>query len=171
MRLILLSLLISTGALAQTAPTPPSVGNFVYVEQIGDYNTTFVQQTDSEQKRATVTSTGNNNNTSILQEGTGNHTASVQSLTGSNNVINLSQSGAGNHEVNIINMPNTTNSNNTISTTQTGGAGSDKWFNVWLNSTNGATVNVLQNNATTPDQASMSVQCFSNCGTWSYTKN
>jgi hypothetical protein len=158
-------------AYAQTAPAPPAVGNYVYVEQVGNYNSTYIIQKDSDQKRATVTANGNANSINILQEGTGNHTASVQSLTGNNNVLNLIQSGSSNHELNIINMPSTNNSNNTITATQIGGAGSDKWFNVWLNGANGATVNVLQNNPNTPDQASMSVQCFSNCGTWSYSKN
>jgi hypothetical protein len=147
-------------------------GNSIYIDQVGSYNTTTVEQQDvSTQKQVTVTTNGDSNQTNILQQGTGNHTASVQNLTGNNNIINLTQSGAGNHELNIINMPNTTNSNNTITGTQSGGAGSDKWFNVWLNGANSATVNVLQNNASTPDQASMSIQCFSNCGTWSYSKN
>jgi hypothetical protein len=167
----MLLLFLIGSAHAQTAPAPPAVGNFVYVEQIGNYNTIYVQQKDSDQKRATVTATGNNNDISLLQQGTGNHTTSIQGLNGSSNILNLNQSGAGNHELNIINMPSTVNSNNNITATQSGGAGSDKWFNVWLNGANGATVNVLQNNPSTPDQASMSIQCFSNCGTWSYSKN
>lgn len=170
MRYIFL-LLLAGSAYAQTAPAPPAVGNFVYVEQIGNYNTIYIQQQDSEQKRATVTATGNNNDINLLQQGTGNHTASIQGLNGNSNILNLTQNGAGNHELNIINIPGTSNNNNTVTATQTGGVGSDKWFNVWLNGANGATVNVLQNNPTTPDQASMSVQCFSNCGTWSYSKH
>jgi hypothetical protein len=170
MRYLLLLFFVSN-AYAQTAPAPPTVGNFVYVEQIGNYNTIYIQQQDSDQKRATVTATGNNNDIDLLQKGTGNHTTSIQGLNGSSNILKLTQSGAGNHEMNIINMPSTNNNNNNITATQTGGIGSDKWFNVWLNGANGATVNVLQNNPNTPDQASMSIQCFSNCGTWSYSKN
>ena len=145
--------------------------NNVYIEQVGNYNITVVDQQDTSTKQANVTSNGDNNQTNILQQGTGNHTASIQNLKGNSNIINLSQTGAGNHELNIINMPNTVNSNNNITANQSGGLGSDKWFNVWLNGANGAPVNVLQNNPTTPDQASMSIQCFSNCGTWSYSKN
>ena len=160
-------LLTSVSALAQTAPQPPAIGNFVYVEQIGSYNNTTVIQTDSEQKRASVTSTGNNNTINVLQENTGNHTVSVQSLTGNNNTLNLIQSGSGNHELAIINLSGT-NSNNTITSNQTGAG--NKSFNIGLNGTNGASVSVSQTVPVT-DSGSMTIQCFSSCGSYSYIKN
>jgi hypothetical protein len=167
MRFLIAYLLLCANAVAQTQPP---TGNFVYIDQIGSANTIYVLQTDSDAKRITMTSTGDLNQTTIIQQGTGNHTASIQNLTGNSNIINLQQTGAGKHEFNIINNPGTVNTSNTVNALQSGGVGSDKWFNIWFNGATGATVNVTQNNATVPDQASMSITCRP-CGTWTYTKN
>ena len=167
MKHLAILLLTCVTAYAQSAPQPPAIGNFVYIDQIGNFNTTTVIQTDSEQKRASVTSTGNNNTINVLQENTGNHTVNVQGLTGSNNVLNLIQSGTGNHELAIINLSGP-NSNNTINSNQTGAG--DKSFSIGLNGTNGASVSVSQTIPVT-DNGSMTIQCFSSCGSYSYIKN
>ena len=96
----------------------------------------------------------------------------IQNLNGSGNGISVTQLGAGKHEFNVIAGTGTTNNGNTITGNQSGGVGADKWFNVNLNGATGATVNVVQDNATTADQASMNIQCLSGtCGTFSYIKH
>ena len=174
----------------------PRADNTVYIDQVGDNNTYTVSQNgdgqnvniavgkvsssdgnainitqrDATAKTANVSiSSGINNSVSITQQGTGNHTANIQNLSGSANTITVGQSGEGNHSFSVINNPGTTNNNNTINATQSGGVGADKWFNVWLNGASGANVSVTQTNPTTPGQASMSIMCMpGTCGNWSY---
>jgi len=136
-----------------------------------DYLTLAITQGGTGAKTATVeVKSGINNGITISQDGAGNHTASIQNLSGNANNISISQSGAGSHEFNVINTAGSTNNNNTINATQSGGVGADKWFNVWLNGANGATVNVTQTSGTA-NQASMSISCAAGtCGTWSYTR-
>ena len=136
-----------------------------------DYLTLSITQSGTGAKTATVeVKSGINNGITISQDGAGNHTASIQNLSGNANNISISQSGAGTHEFNVINTAGSTNNNNTISATQSGGVGADKWFNVWLNGANGATVNVTQTSSTA-NQASMSISCAAGtCGTWSYSR-
>jgi hypothetical protein len=163
MRILLLLLLFTTVTQAQ---------NVVYIDQIGSYNNIYIDQKDIASKSTNVTATGDFNTFNILQQGAGNHTLGIQNLKGNNNILNLIQTGSGSHELNIINMPGTTNSNNTITANQSGNVGANKWFSIWLNSTVGVNVSVTQDNATTPDQASMSIQCLTPpCGTWSYVKH
>ena len=163
-------------------------GNTVTIEQVGkghqvtvntgaasdvDNVTLTILQQGTGAKTTTVTiPAGINNSVNIQQDGAGNHVASIQNLNGSGNNITVNQSGAGKHEFNIVNGAGTNNSGNTISGTQSGAVGSDKWFNVNLNGATGATVTVVQDNATTADQASMNIQCLSGtCGTFSYIKH
>lgn len=136
-----------------------------------DGNTVSVTQRDATAKTANISiSSGINNSVSVTQEGTGNHVTNIQNLTGSANTITVGQSGAGNHTFGVTNNPGTTNNNNTITATQSGGVGADKWFNVWLNGSSGANVSVTQTNPTTPSAASMSINCApGTCGTWSYS--
>ena len=170
--------------------------NTIIVEQIGNYNTTTITQdgnghsatvklgatSDVEyttvsilQQNAPKTASveiknGVSNAISLQQSGAGNHTASIQNLSGGGNSINITQQGDGNHEFNVINTAGTTNNANTINATQSGGVGSDKWFNVWMNGATGANVNVQQGGAGAA-QSSMSIQCMpGTCGTWSYTR-
>jgi hypothetical protein len=170
--------------------------NTVIIDQIGSNNQTTVVQ-DGSNNRATITTgatadvdyatfsitqqgnnktasievkSGINTTASIQQSGAGNHTASIQNLTGSGNNISVTQQGDGNHEFNVINGTGTTNSGNTINATQSGGVGSDKWFNVWLNGATGANVQIQQG-GTGASQSSMAIQCMpGTCGTWSYTR-
>lgn len=138
-----------------------------------DYTTFAITQQGTGAKTANLeVKSGSNNSITVNQDGAGNHTASIQSFVGSGNNISLNQTGAGKHEFNIINNTGTTNSGNTVTATQSGGAGSDKWFNIWFSGATGATVNVVQDNATAADQASMNVQCLSGtCGNYSYIKH
>lgn len=192
MRYLLLALLISTAQAQQNTG--------IYIEQIGDNNTINITQDSSAEQFIRITMgkgsnvdntnvtveqkdggtknaiidlvSGINNSVNILQQGTGNHTASIQNFMGSGNGITINQNGAGRHEFIVANDNSTTNNGNTITGNQSGGLGSDKWFKVYMNGATGATVNVLQNNALTPDAASMNVQCApGTCGTFSYTKN
>lgn len=142
---------------------------------VSDVDSTYIaiQQKDSGAKTVAVgIQSGISNSVNILQEGTGNHVASVQNLTGSGNNITVNQSGAGKHELNVIGGAGVTTTGTTVSGVQSGGVGADKWFNVNLNGSTGAIVNVTQDNATTADQASMNIQCLSGtCGTFSYIKH
>ena len=192
MKYLLLALLISTAHAQQNTG--------IYIDEIGDNNTInitqdssaeqfisivmgkgsnvdntiiTVNQQDGGTKNAVIDlASGINNSVNISQQGTGNHSASIQNFIGSGNGITINQNGAGKHEFIVANDSSTTNNGNTITGNQSGGLGSDKWFKVYMNGATGATVNVLQNNAITPDAASMNVQCAAGtCGTFSYTKN
>ena len=137
-----------------------------------DNTSIYIDQKDSGIKTTSVEiKSGVNNGINILQQGAGNHIASIQNLNGSGNNISISQNGSGNNEFNVIGGAGTTNSGNTINATQSGGAGADKWFQVNLLGATGATVNVQQTNPTQANQASMNIQCSSNCGSWSYVRN
>lgn len=190
MKYLLLALLINTAYAQQNTG--------IYIDQIGDNNTINITQDSSAEQFISITmgkgsnvdntnvsvtqqdggtksaiidlNSGINNSINILQQGTGNHVASIQNFIGSGNGITINQSGAGRHEFIVANDNSATNNGNTITGTQSGGLGSDKWFKVYMNGATGATVNVLQNNLTTPDAASMNVQC-SPCGIYTYTKN
>ena len=163
-------------------------GNTITVEQIGkghqatanlgtttdvDNVTLTILQQGTGAKTTTVTiPSGINNSVNIQQDGSGNHVASIQNLNGSGNSVTVNQSGAGKHELNVIGGAGATTTSTTVSGVQSGGVGADKWFNVNLNGSVGATVNVVQDNATTADQASMNIQCLSGtCGTFSYIKH
>lgn len=172
--------------------------NTIIVDQIGDNNSFTLEQKDATNnyiriRTGTISNvdytlfsvlqqgTGNkiadfeiksgiNNNVTAIQDGTGNHKASIIAFNGSGNNISVNQSGAGNHEFKVDNWNNSVNNGNTITATQSGGIGADKWFAVNLNGATGATVSVTQNNPTTPDQASMLIQC-NPCGSYSYVRN
>jgi hypothetical protein len=182
-----------TNAQAQTAM---KADNSVYIDQVGDNNTTTVVQEGSGHKARIVSGdvaaadlntfvitqqgaaktanielrSGISNTFNIQQDGTGNHTASIQNFIGSGNSVSVTQSGAGNHTFNVTNPNNANNSGNTVTATQSGGAGADKWFQLNFNGATGAGVTVNQTNPTAPDQASMNIQC-NPCGSgWSYIK-
>lgn len=162
-------------------------GNTIVIEQIGkehqatvslgtatdvDNVTLTILQQGTGPKTATVTiPSGINNSVNIQQDGAGNHVASIQNLNGSGNSVTVNQSGAGKHELNVIGGAGVTTTGTTVSGVQSGGVGAEKWFNVWLNGSTGATVNVVQD-GNTVDQASMNIQCLSGtCGTFSYIKH
>jgi hypothetical protein len=178
------------------APVVTNNSNLVYVDQIGNNNTVIIGQ-DGLAHSATVTlgkdspvdntyvnitqqgtgaktagvdiPSGYNNSVVMFQDGSGNHTAAIQNLNGAANNMNFSQTGAGNHSISVTGAVGTTNSGDTINSTQSGGAGADKSFQLNLNGTSGATVNVQQTNPTTPNAGSMTIQCIT-CGTYNYTR-
>ena len=135
-----------------------------------DYNVFSIMQQGAAKTASIELKAGINNTFNIQQDGTGNHTAAIQNMIGSGNNINLSQTGAGNHTLTVTNPNNAINNGNTVTATQTGGAGADKTFNLQFNGATGAGVTINQTNPTTPDQAGMNIQC-NPCGSgWSYTK-
>jgi hypothetical protein len=179
-----------------TAIYAPTTGNVIYIDQIGTGNTTTVVQ-DGEGHSAVITAggisptnynvfsilqqgaaktasidlkAGINNTFAIQQDGTGNHTAAIQNMIGSGNNVSVTQQGSGNHIFNITNPYNATNDGNTVTATQSGGAGANKRFDLTFSGASNAGVTIQQTNPTTPDQAGMNIQC-NPCGSgWSYTK-
>lgn len=179
-----------------TAVTTTPSNNSIYVDQIGSYNTVVITQ-DGTAKSASVVMgkdsaadnnylaitqqgtgaktakveipSGINNGITLNQDGAGNHYAGIQNLSGTANNITVGQSGAGNHTMAISGATGTTNNGNTITAEQSGGAGADKSFQLNLNGTAGATVNIQQTNPTTPNTGSMTIQCVT-CGTYNYTR-
>ena len=135
-----------------------------------DYNVFAITQQGASKTASIELKSGINNTFNIQQDGTGNHTAAIQNMIGSGNNINLSQTGAGNHTLTVTNPNNAINNGNTVTATQTGGAGADKTFNLQFNGATGAGVTINQTNPTQPDQGGMNIQC-NPCGSgWSYTK-
>jgi hypothetical protein len=179
-----------------TAVYAPIGSNTVYIDQIGsgnqttivqdgtghyanlstgvtspaDYNVFSIMQQGAAKSASIELKSGINNTFNIQQDGTGNHTASIQNMIGSGNNVNITQQGAGNHSFTVTNPNNATNNGNTVTATQTGGAGADKTFNLYFNGATGAGVTVQQTNPTQADQAGMMIQC-NPCGSgWSYIK-
>ena len=172
--------------------------NTITVDQVGDNNTISITQ-DGAGHSATLTlgktsaadntninitqqgigaktatveiPAGINNGVVMFQDGAGNHTANIQNLIGSANNIGISQTGAGSHSMTITGVAGTTNNNNSVDVTQSGGAGADKTFNLWLNGATGAGVTVQQTNPTQANQGGMNIQC-NPCGSgWSFIRN
>ena len=114
---------------------------------------------------------GINNTVTVTQNGVGNMVATVDNMNGSANNITINQSGASNNTMNIIGGTGTTNNANTINATQSGNAGADKTFTLNMNGTNGANVTVQQTNPNQSNSGSMSIQCYTNCGSYSYIRN
>ena len=187
---------LTTAPGLSVTPVVTNNSNLVYVDQIGNNNTVIIGQ-DGLAHTATVTlgkdspvdntyvnitqqgtgaktagvdiPGGYNNSVVLFQDGSGNHTAAIQNLNGAANNMNFSQTGAGTHSISVTGAPGTTNSGDTITATQAGGAGADKSFQLNLNGTAGATVNVQQTNPTTPNTGSMTIQCVT-CGTYNYIR-
>jgi len=130
----------------------------------GDNNTISVFQQDSGTQQAFIGTVpnqppGSTNNNQFVYPNTNNN----------NNTLSIVQTGSGNHTAAINLDPTTSNNNNTASIMQ-GGAAS-KSFNLNL-SGSGIGATVIQNNPTVPDAASMSIQCLSPpCNGYSYTKH
>jgi len=172
--------------------------NTVNIEQVGNNNTVYISQDGSAHsasvnlgKTSSVDNTninitqqgtgaktasieipsGINNGVILFQDGAGNHTTNIQNLNGSANNIGITQTGAGNHSMTITGVSGTTNNNNTVDVTQSGGAGADKTFNLWLNGATGAGVTIHQANPTQANQGGMNIQC-NPCGSgWNYIRN
>jgi len=190
--LVILFFIAGLGNCSQTR-----ADNLINIDQIGTNNTVVVNQDGTTQtvkltvgkdsavdnsyfnitqqgtgnKTATVDMpSGYNNSVIMFQDGAGNHTAAIQNLSGAANNMNFSQTGAGTHTLVVTGGVGTTNSANTVTSEQSGGAGADKTFQLNLNGTNGATVNVQQTNPTQTNTGSMNIQCSSGCGTYNYVR-
>jgi hypothetical protein len=170
--------------------------NIVNIDQVGTGNTTTVSQ-DGDGHSAVITvgsisptnynvfsimqqgapktasielKAGINNTFAIQQDGTGNHTAAIQNMIGSGNNVNITQQGAGSHIFNITNPYNATNDGNTVTATQTGGAGANKRFDLTFSGASNAGVTIQQTNPTQANEGGMNIQC-TNCGSgWSYIR-
>jgi hypothetical protein len=160
-----------------TMGPPQSNGKFVYIEQIGNGNTTYVKQAQDGEQKALIVNHGDNNELTILQHDSGSHIASMgtdstaaNSVNSNNNLVILQQ-GAGNHKASMVLSDPIANSNNTASISQSGGLGADKQFTLQL-SGSGIGATVVQDNPTIPDSASMSIQCLTPpCTGYSYVKH
>jgi len=165
--------------------TPASAGS-VYIDQVGNGNNIFVEQTSSGNPEAIILNQGDNNNHTIVQEGNGDHLAFIgtppvgknydgtyntntNAGNNNNNTLTILQNGSGNHTA-AINLDATTqNNNNVASITQTGDANKSFVLNL---SGSGIGATVLQDNPLTPDASSMSIQCLTPpCSGYSYTKH
>jgi len=172
MRLVLFLWLSMTSiALAQTIPP---TGNFVYIDQIGDNNNINVLQQDSDRQRALILNQGDGNIIGILQQGTGQHTASITNnsiaTNNNNNILSIEQVGTGNHMASILLNNSAGASNNTATISQAGGVGANKQFTLELQGSR-IGVSVIQDNPTTPDSSTMSIQCLTPpCNGYSYSK-
>ena len=169
--------------------------NSIIIDQVGSYNTInisqdgsghyakvvlgtvsavdntiiSIDQKDSGPKFASVRmNSGVDTGVNILQQGSGSH-SSIMTLNGSGNNINIDQNGAGSHEFRVLNSIGSTNSGNTITSTQS--SASPQVFNLTLDGATGATVGISQTGAI-PNIGSMTIQCaLSTCGTYTYTRN
>jgi Curlin associated repeat len=164
-------------ALTANPGLPPPNTNFVYIDQVGSNNNITVEQTGSDAKKAMIVSNGDLDTYTILQQGSGNHTASISptpqaaNANNSNNNISILQSGAGNHTASVLFQDPASNSGNVASITQAGGQGADKQFTLQLQGS-GISAKVLQDNPTTPDSSSMQIICNQPpCTGYSYTKH
>jgi len=164
---------LSLTSIASSQTIPPT-GNFVYIDQIGDNNNITVVQQDSDRQRAAIVNRGDGNILAATQQGTGQHIASITTLTtanNNNNILSIDQVGTGNHMASILLNNSTGASNNTVGITQAGAVGANKQFTLELQGSK-IGVSVVQDNPTTPDSASMSIQCLTPpCGGYSYTKH
>lgn len=174
MRLLTYFLMIGT-AVAQVPALPPT-GSFVYIDQVGSYNTTYVSQ-DTTEKQAAVINKGDSNDITVYQTGAGNHTAIVSNTatnstsTNSGNLLGIFQSGAGKHSASIMFDNGASNSGNNATITQAGGVGAEKQFTLILNG-NGIGATVVQDSPTAKDTGSMSITCVSPpCGGYSYIRH
>ena len=127
----------------------------------------ITQQGTGDKKAAVEIPNGYSNSVILFQDGVGNHTTSIQNLVGNANSINSSQTGTGNHTLSITGQSSTTNSGNTITSTQSGAG--DKSFALGLNGTAGATV-VIQQTTSNANTGAMTIQCTT-CGSYSYIRN
>jgi hypothetical protein len=89
--------------------------NTITVDQVGDNNTVYISQ-DGTAHSITVnlgrTSSVDNTNINIVQQGTGAKTAGVDIPSGINNSVTVFQDGVGNHTASIQNLTGSGNNIN-----------------------------------------------------------
>ena len=165
--------------------TPAAAGS-VYIDQVGNGNNIFVEQVASGNPQAIILNQGDNNNLTIVQEGSGDHAAFIgtppvgknydgtyntntNAGNNSNNTLTILQNGSGNHTAAINLDATTSNNNNTATITQTGDANKNFVLNL---SGSGIGATVVQDNQLTPDSGSMNIQCLTPpCSGYTYTKH
>lgn len=172
MRTLIAYLFLCTSALAQV-PSIPATGNFVYIDQVGDGNIIDVTQMDAGIKQSAIIVKGDNNFTVVNQSGAGNNTAIINNTnnnaTSSNNILSIVQQGSGNHSATIQLTDPVANNNNDLRITQKGNA--PKQFTLQAQGS-GITAFALQDNLTTPDTGSMSIICLAPpCTGYSYVRH
>jgi hypothetical protein len=161
----------NTTVIVQDGAGHSATVNLGRVSSVDNTNISIVQQGTGAKTAAIEMPLGINNGVVLFQDGAGNHTANIQNLNGSANNIGISQTGAGSHSMTITGVAGTVNNNNTVDVIQSGGAGADKTFNLWLNGATGAGVAIQQTNPTQTGQGGMNIQC-NPCGSgWSYIRN
>ena len=152
----------------------PVYASSVYIDQIGDSNYIYVEQKDADGKNTNISNDGDLNILHILQQGAGSHTATISSTTtnntNNNNLLEINQRGAGNHTATITLDNSSSNANNNdVKINQSGAANKD--FNLTVQGSNTTFVGI-QDSATVPDSASMTIQCLTPpCSGYSYTKH
>ena len=161
------------------------IGGGSYIINGGNNSLTITQgsQTNGYHNLLEGSITGNNNTLQVVQSSSSNYEQTL--INGSSNILSSTQdgnkslfaniSGSGNNITTTqtngnhfleLNIPT---NNNTVSVTQSGMA--QKMFSLTLNNSN-IGVTVVQDNATTPDSASMSITCTSgSCSGYTYTKH
>ena len=178
-------------------PAKAMTDNLITIDQIGDNNNIYVSQQGSGHQAQITTGTaaptssndisvlqkdtgakllnidipsGNYNTIQVVQDGAGNHNAGIQNLNGNSNNISIAQDGSGNHSMSIVGTG--TNTSNTVTAVQIGNTGANKDFVLSLNGSQGANVNIRQDNPLVPDSSTMSIQCLTPpCGNYSYIKH
>ena len=172
-------------------PCAIALDNTVYIDQIGNNNQYTVTQ--ASEGHTVIIDVGRTSDVTgtvydILQQGPGAKTIYLENTAGINNSFTINQDGVGNHTANIITFAGdvnniiinqngidthtftltgtNTNDGNDITATQTG---QSKTFTLNINAIS-ATITVEQT-AVIPDTGTMTVNCLTNCGTWSYIRN
>lgn len=153
----------NTITLYQGTATTPIGDNLIEMSLTGVGNTvSLTQQHNSKYTELKVN--GGSNNITLQQKDSVAKSAFVN-VQGSSNIIDLLQQGSSAHFADI----NVLTSGNNVSLTQSGAG--QKLFSLTINSPN-VGVNIVQNNATTGDSASMSITCTTGpCTGYSYIKN
>ena len=162
----------------------PAHAGSVYIDQVGDSNTIFVSQYGTGDHEAILLNEGDANDLSIIQRDSGDHMAFIgtppSGMAGgtylttpgqgnSGNDFLIYQKGSGNHTA-AINLDHTVSNNNNTATIDQEGA-ANKQFTLNLSGSN-IGVTVMQDNATTPDSGSMTIQCYTgSCQGYTYTKH
>lgn len=166
MKYILVLVMLPVNAFAQA--------NNIYIDQVGNNNTLYIEQKDFSGKNVSIVNEGDYNVINILQQGVGHHSVTIGSTTtlnpnNSNNFV-INQSGTGDHTANIILHNSSAGANNnTASITQSGNANKSLTVNM---TGSGIGFTGLQDNLNTPDSATISITCLTPpCSGYSYVKN
>jgi hypothetical protein len=135
----------------------------VYVNQVGSFNSTIIEQTGTKDNYASYVSTGDNNNVTINQHSNNPNSLNYTDLhvLGNQNAVNITQQSTGGMKGAFV----TVNDNNNSITLQQKDSG-NHWADIMV-SGNGKTVDILQQGSaghmasvqlTGPQPASLNLQ-------------